>query len=81
MEKKLNRNSGEVLRDEMYMRDRIAGVLLQGPRTVPELAAELGYPSAEVLKWLTAMRRYGLVIELPKAKVDDYYQYKLKDEA
>ena len=80
MEKKMSRNRAEVMRDEMFMRDRIVAILREGPRTIPELAGELSYPSAEVLEWVMGMRRYGLVIEMPKARADDYYHYKLKDE-
>ena len=32
----------EVLRDEMVMRDRIAAVLGDGPKTIPEIAELLG---------------------------------------
>jgi hypothetical protein len=80
MEKKVSRNLGEVLRDEMYMRDRITKVLKAGPKPIAEIASELGYPSDEVLKWVMGMRRYGLITEMPKARADDYYQYKLKDQ-
>lgn len=71
------RDLREVLRDEMVERDRIAVVLRAGPKTVPEIAAALGAPTAEVLKWVMAMRRYGRARELPKNREDDYYRYEL----
>lgn len=77
MEKKVTRDLAEVLRDEMYMRDRIINLLREGPKTVPEIAAELSYPSHEVMMWIMGMRRYGIIIEMPKERADDYYQYKL----
>jgi len=77
MEKKVTRDLAEVLRDEMYMRDRITNLLREGPKTVPEIAAELSYPSHEVMMWVMGMRRYGIIIEMPKERADDYYQYKL----
>ncbi|MGA9049487.1 MAG: MarR family transcriptional regulator [Dehalococcoidia bacterium] len=80
MERKAARNDAEVLRDEMYMRDRIIGILAKGPKTISEIAGELGYPSDEVLKWVMAMRRYGVITELPKARADDYYRYKLREQ-
>jgi len=80
MERKLSRNPGEVLRDEMYMRDQIIKVLTGGPKTITGIAGELGYPSDEVLKWVMGMRRYGLIIEMPKPRADDYYQYKLREQ-
>ena len=69
----------EVLRDEMVMRDRIAAVLRDGPKTIPEIAALLGAPSREVTLWVMAMRRYGKLEEMPKPKIDDYFRYKLME--
>lgn len=80
MKRKTLRNSAELLRDEMYLRDRVAEALRAGPKTVSELAGELGFPSHEMMKWLMAMRRYGRVEELPKSRADDYYQYQLVEE-
>jgi len=80
MEKRFPRNLGEVLRDEMYMRDRIIKILAGGPKTIAGIAGELGCPSDEVLRWVMGMRRYGLITEMPKARADDYYQYKLRDQ-
>ena len=80
MERKANRDLAEVLRDEMYMRDKIIAVLREGPKTVPEIAEALGYPSHEVMTWVMSMRRYGIIVEIPKARADDYYQYQLRSE-
>jgi hypothetical protein len=80
MERMNKRNYSEILRDEMYMRDRITAVLRQSPKTIPEIAGELGHPSDEVMIWLMGMRRSGLIAEMPKGKVDDYYKYKLRDQ-
>ena len=80
MERKVSRNLGEVLRDEMYMRHQIIKILAEGPKTIAGIAGELGYPSDEVLRWVMGMRRYGLIIEMPKARADDYYQYKLRPQ-
>ena len=71
------RDLGEVFRDEMVERDRIAALLRGGPKTLPEIATALGAPTHEVTKWVMAMRRYGRVRDLPKARADDYYRYEL----
>ena len=71
------RNLGEVLRDEMVQKDRIAAVLRNGPRTIPEIASELRAPPIEVTWWVMAMRRYGRLRDLPKSRSDDYYRYAL----
>ncbi len=80
MEKKEIRNPAEVLRDEMIMRDRIIGLLREGPKTIPDLAAAMGHPPHEVTKWVMAMRRYGTIAEMPKGRADDYYTYTLRSE-
>ena len=80
MEKKVIRNLAEVLRDEMYMRDRITNLLREEPKTVLEIAVELGYPSHEVMMWVMGMRRYGIIAEMPKERAEDYYQYRLRSE-
>jgi hypothetical protein len=74
------RNLAEVFRDEMVERDRVAGVLRSGAKTIPEIAQALHAPSPEVTKWVMAMRRYGRVRDLPKARADDYYRYELVEE-
>jgi hypothetical protein len=67
----------EMLRDEMVMRDRIAAVLRGGPLTIPDIAAALERPSPEVVCWVMAMRRYGMVEEEGKADADGYFAYAL----
>lgn len=81
MEKKMPRDRAEVMRDEMYLRDRITDLLRNGPKTIPEIAAELGYPPQEVVMWVMGMRRYGIIAEMPKPRTDDYYRYCLREEA
>lgn len=80
MERKKSRNAAEILRDEMYMRDKITALLRQGPKTIPELSSSLQAPSNEVMKWVMGMRRYGTITEIPKGRADDYFQYRLSEE-
>lgn len=75
MEKKAMRNLSEVLRDEMVMHARILGLLKDNPMTIPQLAEALGKPAWETTAWVMSMRRYNLITELPKSRVDDYFQY------
>ena len=67
----------DIAQDEMIMRDRIAGILEQGAKTIPELAEALGYSTREVTVWLFGMRRYGMVESIGRADVDGYFQYEL----
>jgi len=71
------RDLGEVLRDEMVMKDRIASLLREEPKTIPEIAEALSCPVREVTLWVMAMRRYGSLEELPKPRAEDYFRYKL----
>jgi hypothetical protein len=79
MENRKVRDLCEVLRDEMVMRPKIAVLLREGPKTIPEIAEALDCPGHEVALWVMAMRRYGSVGELPKAKADDYFRYRLAE--
>jgi DNA-binding IclR family transcriptional regulator len=74
------RDPAEVMRDEMIVKDRIATLLREGPRSIPEIAEALGCPAREVTLWVMALRRYGVLEELPKPKADDYYRYRLLGE-
>ena len=74
------RGLAEVMRDEMIKRPRIAAVLREGPKTIPEIAAALSCPAPEVTLWVMALRRYGALEELPKPKSEDYYRYRLAGE-
>src|SRR5512139_629060 len=51
--------------------------LKNGPRTVPEIAAESGLPSHTVLWYIMAMKRYSMVAEA--GDDGDYYRYQLKE--
>ncbi len=67
----------EIAQDEFLMRDRIAGLLEAGPKTIPEIAAALERPAREVVVWLFGMRRYGRVEEVGRADIDGYFKYRL----
>ena len=72
----LLRDPREVIRDERVMRDRVLAALEDGPLTVPEIAESLGFPVHEVMYWVMAARKYGLIAEV-KDPDDDYFQYDL----
>ena len=74
------RDLGEVLRDEMVMRDKIIAVLQEGPKTIPDIAEALGNPTQEVVYWVMGMRRYGLVKEKGRPNDEGYFSYELVEE-
>lgn len=74
------RDLREVLRDEMVMRDKIAAVLADGPKTIPEIAEAIDQPSPEVVCWVMAMRRYGRLEAVGRPDDDGYFKYELSEE-
>ncbi len=44
-------------------------------RTIPEIAAALGMPTADIMVIVSGLRKYGEVVEA--AKSGDYYTYQL----
>jgi hypothetical protein len=80
METEVKRDLAEVMRDEFIMRDKIAALLRDGPKTIVEIAEAIDCPSHEVMLWVMAMWRYGMVAEVEKSRTDEYFQYKLKQE-
>ena len=77
---KIQRDIREIVHDEMIMKDRIAALLYDGPKTIPELAEELDYPSHEVTIWLFAMRRYSEIEAVGRPDMDGYFKYELVKE-
>ena len=79
MNETIERGIAEIMRDEMIMRDKIISILQDEPKTIPEIAEELDYPSYEVVYWVMAMWRYGKVEETTvKPNADGYFKYKVK---
>ncbi len=62
-----------LLKEQQAKRRLICQPTREQPRTVPELAEITGLPAAEVLWHLTAMKKYGLVVET--GMCGEYYLY------
>ena len=52
--------------------------LKSGPKTVPQIAAAAGLETAQVLLYVSGLRKYGAVAEGPKD--GEYYTYTLVDK-
>jgi hypothetical protein len=52
-----------LFREQKQMQNAICGVLRETPKTVPEIAEEIGKPAHEVLWFVAALRKYGILIE------------------
>jgi predicted Rossmann fold nucleotide-binding protein DprA/Smf involved in DNA uptake len=70
-----NRDVREVIREEAVWRPRILAALSTGPKTVPEIAEEIGAPTHETVFWVMGMRRYGWLAEIKGSEDDGYFRY------
>lgn len=57
----------------------IRSQLQDAPKTVPEIAAAAGLPSAEVLWYLATLKKYGQVLEAEQE--GSYFRYRLAEGA
>ena len=65
-------------REQKRLVKRLKEVLQDGPHTVPEVAAETGIGTGEVLWYLMAMKKFGEVVEGEER--EGYFEYALKEE-
>ncbi|MEW6658318.1 MAG: winged helix-turn-helix domain-containing protein [Thermodesulfobacteriota bacterium] len=63
------------MKDQRRAVKAIKESLADSELTVPELAAATGLPVAEVLWYVATLKKYGEILEGPKA--GSYYRYKL----
>lgn len=61
------------------VRKEITGVMKGAPRTVPEIAQLSGVPAHDVLWHVTAMKKFGQVVEVEQE--GGYYRYQLAGKA
>jgi hypothetical protein len=73
----IERDIGDIMRDEMVRKEEIARLLRDGPKTIPEIADRLEQPRHEVLIWAMAMWRYGDVKDTGQPDEEGYYRYQL----
>jgi len=52
-----------LFREQRQMQQSICKFISENPKTIPDIAAEIGKPTHQVLWFVAAMRKYGLVIE------------------
>ena len=54
---------------------RIQAQLQSGPKTIPEIADAIHMPSSQVLRYVSGLKKYGILVE--GAKEEDYFKYEL----
>ncbi|MCL5097354.1 MAG: hypothetical protein M1608_07475 [Candidatus Omnitrophica bacterium] len=67
------------LREQMRIQQQIRQAIREQPRTVPEVARAIGLAGHEVLWHITALRKYGEVVETGMRGA--YYLYQTTKEA
>jgi DNA-directed RNA polymerase specialized sigma subunit len=70
-----------LLKEQQAVRKTLSRVLQGQPRSVPEIAAATGLPPHEVLWHITAMKKYGEVVDDGMDDDFEYYLYRLAKEA
>lgn len=67
------------LKEQRQAVKAIKAQLAEAELTVPEIAAATGLPASEVLWYVATLKKYGEVLEGPKA--GSYFRYKLGQAA
>ncbi len=52
-----------LLREQKKMQQQLLAALREKPKTIPELAAATGLPSAKALWFVSALKKYGIVVQ------------------
>lgn len=68
-----------LIREQKQMQQAVSQVICDAPKTVPEIAAEIGKPAHDVLWFVMALKKYGIVIEM--GMCGDYPLYQRAEEA
>jgi predicted transcriptional regulator len=66
-------------REQKQIQRDICQVIRTEPRTVPDIASAIGKPADEVLWYLAAFKKYGIIIEA--GMCGDYVLYQGVEEA
>ena len=67
-----------LLRQQKQIQQEICKFLLDNPKTVPDVALEIGMPANEVLWYMASFKKYGLIVE--KGMCGDYPLYQKAEE-
>jgi predicted transcriptional regulator len=52
-----------LLREQKQMQQSICQFIRENPKTIPEIAANIKKPAHEVLWFISALKKYGIVVE------------------
>jgi predicted Rossmann fold nucleotide-binding protein DprA/Smf involved in DNA uptake len=75
------KHAQESLKAQQTVHKALERALSGSPHTVPQLAHATGLPAHDVLCYVAAMKKYGIVAEAGTDESGDYYLYRLTKEA
>jgi predicted transcriptional regulator len=67
-----------LLKEQKHIQQEVCRVLRERPKTVPEVATEIGISADKVLWYMASFKKYGLVIE--NGMCGDYPLYQKAEE-
>jgi predicted transcriptional regulator len=67
-----------LLKEQKRVQQEICKSIRETPKTVPQIAEEIGMPAHEVLWYVASFRKYGLIVE--KGMCADYPLYQKVEE-
>ncbi len=80
-QRKASEAAREKLKEFNRMKKAISNALKDRPLTIPQIAEKINQPSDKVLFYLMSMYKYGLVEVDSIDEMDEYYLYRLKQQA
>jgi predicted Rossmann fold nucleotide-binding protein DprA/Smf involved in DNA uptake len=70
-----------MLKQQQAVLKMLERAMQDGPRSVPQLAAQTGIPAHEILQHIASMKKYAIVAEAGMDESGDYFLYSLTREA
>ena len=67
-----------LLKEQKRIQREVCKFIRENPKSVPEIAEEIGLPTSEVLWYIAAFRKYGIVVE--DGMCDDFPLYRKVEE-
>jgi predicted transcriptional regulator len=64
MHRKSFEQTQALFREQRQLQNSICQLIRQEPKTVPQIAAELNKPTHEILWFVSALKKYGIVAEM-----------------
>ena len=55
----------------------ITKALRDGPKTIPEVAAEISMPVSDAMYWMMTLRKYETIVETGEVTDEGYHKYRL----